>query len=257
MKDTRVTLLPEQLPRVCQGHRPDLEPVRLEELGALAPGGALLSTVDDLVLYCRAHLGTLPTRLYPAMCAAVTARANAGANLKVALCWFRLALPTGEVVFYEGSTLGFNAILFLDLEKKVGLVLLCAQDAPVNLQVALRLLSLLNGRTAEPLDLPAASKKDREELTAYAGRYLLQRPTSEYDTREDSTLTVELHARGLKLATPGEPRTRLFPSSGDTFFRKDVETDRSAVRFDRGPDGVVTSVTLFVEGREKTLPRVE
>lgn len=257
MKDTRVTLLPDQLPRVCQGHRPDLEPVRLEELGALAPGGALLSTADDLVLYLRAHLGTLPSRLLPAMRSAVSARATAGEKLKMALCWFRLALPTGEVVFYEGSTLGFNAILFLDPEKTAGLVLLCAQDSPVNIQVALRLLNLLYGRPAEALELPAASKKDREELTAYAGRYLLQRPASEYDTRGDRLLAVELHARGLKLAAPGENRTRLFPSSGDVFFRKDTEAERSAVRFNRGPDGAVESVTLFVEGTEKTLPRVE
>ncbi|MBP7867879.1 MAG: beta-lactamase family protein [Acidobacteria bacterium] len=258
MKDTRVTLLPEQLPRVCQGHRPDLDPVRNEELGALAPGGALLSTVDDLVLYCRAHLGTLPSRLYPAMRSAVTARASAlGGSMKVALCWFTLALPTGEVVFYEGSTLGFNAVIFMDLEKKLGLVLLCNQDSRVNDQVASSILNLLYGRPAEPLELQTASKKDREELKAYAGRYLLSRPTSEYDTKGDRILAVELHPRGLKLAVPGENRTRLFPQAGDTFFRKDVGKGQCAVKFDRGPEGAVKSVTLFVEGAEKTLPRVD
>ncbi len=258
MADTRVALRPEQLRRVCQGHRPDLDPVRQEELGAMAPGGALLSTVDDLLLYGRAHLGLLPTRLLPAMQDALAARRSAGGPaMNVALCWFRVALPTGNVAFYEGGTLGFNSFLILDPEKKTGLVLLCNQDAPVNAAVALRLWNLLNGGAPEALALPEPAKRDREEMKAYAGRYLLEHADNERLENGDRTLAVELQGRGLKITVPGDFRTRLFPASGDAFFRKDVAGDKSAVRFHRGPDGTVASVTLFVEGAEKTLPRVQ
>ena len=258
MQDTRVTLRPEQLPRVCQGHRPDLDPVRQEELGAMAPGGALLSTVDDLLLYGRAHLGLLPNRLLPAMQDALTARLPAGGPaMKVALCWFRVALPTGNAAFYEGGTLGFNSFLILDPEQKLGLVLLCNQDAPVNAAVALRLWNLLQGRAPEALALPEPSKREREELKAYAGRYLLEHADNERLENGDRTLAVELQGRGLKITVPGDFRTRLFPAAADAFFRKDVAGDKSAVRFHRGPDGAVDSVTLFVEGADKTLPRAK
>jgi len=256
MKDTRTVLTPEQQSRLARGHRADLDPVPLEEIGVMGPGGSLISSVEDLSIYVRAHLALIDTPLRTAMDIAMAGHASAEPIGEMGLCWIRLIRPDTNVVFYVGDTFGYLAAVIFDLQKKTGVIVLGNQDSTVNQDLAFQLWALMDGRQVEPLKLRKAAEVAADSLIPYTGTYLVERSDDQRKESSDKTATVALYGEGLKVLLPGQFRARLFRESEDRFFLKGVSDAVATVAFIRDDKGRVGAMSIFYNGQTRVLKKI-
>jgi len=113
LKDTIVTLSPEQRSRFIQGRDLEHHPAHAWDLDALAGAGAIRSTAGDMLTYLEAHLH--PEKV-PAFSAALAQthelRADAGPGMRIALAW--LNVTAKEFYWHNGGTGGYSSYAFFD-----------------------------------------------------------------------------------------------------------------------------------------------
>jgi len=122
LKDTTISLTPEQLARFIPGHTGDHHPAHAWELDAFAGAGAIRSTAGDMLTYLEANLH--PEALKPAakstaastLSAALTQqhelRADAGPGTRIALAW--LFESESGYYWHNGATGGYSAYAFFN-----------------------------------------------------------------------------------------------------------------------------------------------
>ncbi|MGD0860449.1 MAG: serine hydrolase domain-containing protein [Terracidiphilus sp.] len=122
LKDTTVSLTPEQLARFIPGHSADHRPAHAWDLDAFAGAGAIRSTAGDMLTYLEANLH--PEALKPAgnspaaatLSAALTQqhelRADALGGSRIALAW--LFVPESGSYWHNGATGGYSAFTFFN-----------------------------------------------------------------------------------------------------------------------------------------------
>ncbi len=122
MRDTAVTLTPEQQARFIPGHTADHRPTHAWDLDAFAGAGAIRSTAPDMLTYVEANLH--PEKVKPAGAAAVRKtivaalaqqhelRADVGGGEKIALAW--LFDPQAGNYWHNGATGGYSAYAFFN-----------------------------------------------------------------------------------------------------------------------------------------------
>ncbi|MGD0786862.1 MAG: serine hydrolase domain-containing protein [Terracidiphilus sp.] len=122
LKDTTISLTPEQLARFIPGHSGDHRPAHGDDLDALAGAGAIRSTAGDILTYLEANLH--PEALKPAvkspaaatLSAALTLqhelRADAMPGTRIALAWL-FATESG-IYWHDGATGGYSSFAFFN-----------------------------------------------------------------------------------------------------------------------------------------------
>ncbi len=164
LKDTVITLSPEQQKRFIQGYTGAHTAQGPWHLNALAGAGALRSTAADLLTYCetlmhperfagkRGDAGTLAE----AIPLALTPRADVGGNVRIALAW--LVKPAEGEYFHDGGTGGYSSLVVFNPKKDRAIVVLynCLDLMPRRPQltdrVAANVAALLEGKPAMSLE---------------------------------------------------------------------------------------------------------
>ena len=122
LKDTAVSLTPDQLARFIPGHSGDHRPAHAWDLDAMAGAGAIRSTAGDMLTYLEANLH--PEALKPAgsspaaatLSAALTQqhelRADASGGNRIALAW--LYQSESGNYWHNGATGGYSSYAFFN-----------------------------------------------------------------------------------------------------------------------------------------------
>ena len=93
------------------------------DFDAMAPAGAIRSTVSDMLLYANAQLGKGPAALEKDIRLTHEKTFSNGA-VNTALAWHYIKPGKDEVIFHNGGTGGFRTYLAVNLEKKFAAVVL-------------------------------------------------------------------------------------------------------------------------------------
>lgn len=134
MKDTVVSLSPEQQSRFIQGHDAQHRPAHAWDLDALAGAGAIRSTASDMLTYLEAHLhpeklswgGSVGTSSSSTLARAITQshvlRADVAPTMRIGLAWFYDS-ETGNY-WHNGGTGGYSSYAFFNPEGDYAAVVL-------------------------------------------------------------------------------------------------------------------------------------
>jgi CubicO group peptidase (beta-lactamase class C family) len=122
LKDTTISLAPEQLARFIPGHSGDHQPAHAWDLDAFAGAGAIRSTAGDMLTYLEANLHpdalkpTVKTAAAATLSAALTQqhelRADAMPGTRIALAWL-FESESGNY-WHNGATGGYSAYAFFN-----------------------------------------------------------------------------------------------------------------------------------------------
>ncbi len=166
LRDTVVTLSPEQQQRFIQGYTGAHTAQGPWHLNALAGAGALNSTAADLLTYCEdlMHPERLAGKqgdgatLAAAIPMALEPRADVdpGGTVRIALAW--LVRPAEDRYFHDGGTGGYSSLVIFNPEKDRAIVVLynCLDLMPGQPQltdrVGANVVALLDGKPAVSLE---------------------------------------------------------------------------------------------------------
>lgn len=235
MADTRIDLLPSDLPRAAGGHNSQLLATADWHLPAFIAAGALHSTVPDLFRFAAAVRDTTKGPLARAIALAIRPRRAYNATDSIGLAWHHMRPDGVDIVWHNGGTGGFRTFFGVAIGTQRAVVLL--NNSSVGLDGVA--VSLLRGQPPLPppvvevlkeITLPAAA------LTRFVGRYELA-PTFIIEITQDSA--------GLWAQATNQGKLRIYPSATATFFFRAVRAD---LQFETDAAGTVTSVTLRQNG---------
>jgi D-alanyl-D-alanine-carboxypeptidase/D-alanyl-D-alanine-endopeptidase len=144
MNDTSFGLSESQKSRLAVGHFNGQELPTLNMSSPIAPGGALHSTVSDMLKFLSANMGLIKTKLDDAMQESHLIRHSTGQllpnNLQasgnnnnigvyVGLGWFITTNFGHEIIWHNGATIGgYNAYMAFNPITERGIVILCSTD---------------------------------------------------------------------------------------------------------------------------------
>jgi serine-type D-Ala-D-Ala carboxypeptidase/endopeptidase len=150
MNDTSFGLSESQKSRLAVGHFNGQELPTLNMSSPIAPGGALHSTVSDMLKFLSANMGLIKTKLDDAMQESHLIRLSTGQilpnnlqtsdknnniGLYVGLGWFITTNFGHEIIWHNGATIGgYNAYMAFNPVTERGIVILCSTDlADINI----------------------------------------------------------------------------------------------------------------------------
>jgi serine-type D-Ala-D-Ala carboxypeptidase/endopeptidase len=149
MNDTSFGLSESQKSRLALGHFTGQELPTLNFSRPIEPGGALHSTVSDMLKFLSANMGLIKTKLDDAMQKSHLIRHSTGQllpnnlqasdknniGLYVGLGWFITTNFGHEVIWHNGATVGgYNAYMAFNPTTERGIVILCSTDiADINI----------------------------------------------------------------------------------------------------------------------------
>lgn len=145
MRDTGITLSPEQEKRSATGHSTSGEPVSIWNIQVLEGAGALRSSVNDMLRFLSANLGLSKTELTASMeiCHKVQVRAGK-TKIDVGLGWHISPLRDCQRVFWHnGGTGGYRSFIGFVKETKIGVVVLSNSANSVD-EIGMLILKLLS-----------------------------------------------------------------------------------------------------------------
>jgi CubicO group peptidase (beta-lactamase class C family) len=239
LRDTRITLTPEQSVRLAVGHGPGGAPAASWDLNAMAGAGALRSTTDDMLTFLEANLAPSPRRLGPAIAQTHVTRHSAdGKDQSIALGWHIRKTPTSEITWHNGATGGYHVFMGFNKAKAIAVVVLHNGATGIDdigahlLDPAMTLANIKAARPHSAITLPAG---------------LMERYAGEYAMAPTVILTVTVDAGRLFIQLPGQQRVQAFPQSETAFFLKVVDAQIDFVKDDAG---AVTGLVLHQNGRD-------
>jgi D-alanyl-D-alanine-carboxypeptidase/D-alanyl-D-alanine-endopeptidase len=233
MKSTAVVISKALQSRLAAGHDAELKPAPAWKVPTLAGGGALHSTVNDL-LNLLAAAGDPKTVVGAAMPQMLAIRRNAP-GFQQALGWMVLAAGPGEgLLLHDGNTLGYASSVVYDPANRIGVVVLSNSPASVS-DIARHL-----ARPAMPLTAPLTPAPRKTEIAIDS--VLLDRYVGAYAPGPGAMFTVTREGDALMIQLPGIPKLRLRPESPRDFFV--AENTRITVTFNVDSAGQVTSLLL-------------
>jgi CubicO group peptidase (beta-lactamase class C family) len=159
MDSTRITLGPELMSRLAQGHNDFGEPVPSWDVPSLAGAGGLRSKANDLLKYVSANLGLKRTRLTPLM----------EKTHDLGLGWYAKTDPQRiEIVMHGGGTGGHRSFVGFDKARRRGVVVLTNTKGVVD--IGDLGFFLLRGEW-QSNRRPTATTIAPEAYDAYVGQY--------------------------------------------------------------------------------------
>jgi CubicO group peptidase (beta-lactamase class C family) len=233
MTSTSVAVTPAMKPRLAIGHDAELKPAPAWNVPALAAGGSLRSTVNDLLTLLTATGD--PTTVAGAAMPGMLAIRRQAPGFQQALGWMVLGTGPGEgLLLHDGNTLGFASSVVYDPVSRTGVVVLSNSSTSVS-DIARHI-----ARPAMPLAAPLPPAPLKTEVAieptlfdTYAGAY---------EPGPGAVFTVTREGDALMIQIPGIPKLRLRPESTRDFFV--AENTRVTVTFNVDAAGRVTGLLL-------------
>ncbi len=228
MSDTTLVLTPSQSPRFTVGRSMDDDVVPPWTFDAIAPAGALHSSIDDLVKYARCNMGRGP--LAAACLFAQRPRADFPGH-RIGLIWW--TNDSNRVIHHGGDTAGYHASIAIAPDRASAVVVLGDGGLPVE-DIALR--------TYDPsiilASVPASKSLDPAALETYLGTYV--------NADHGLTFTVAREGAFLTLQLTGQAAARVYNVDPDTFVFHVVA---ARVKFSRDDAGKPVALTLAQDGQ--------
>lgn len=244
--ETRVAFTPEMKKNLAIGHQDGMQAENWD-ITTLAGAGAIRSTAVDLLKYVGANMGTVKSKLYPAMQLSHKNSRTEGATPIVGLGWHTTVSDNVEIVWHNGGTGGYRTYAGFIKGGNRGVVVLTNCTASVD-DIGVHLLnpkSPLTTPKAPGAGYPEVVPVDASTLESYVGKYELAPAYILTVTRDDIQLKAQL---------TGQQTFPVFAKSQNVFFYKVVEAQ---LTFNKNPEGRVESVTLLQGGREMICKRME
>ncbi|HTD98980.1 MAG TPA: serine hydrolase domain-containing protein [Mucilaginibacter sp.] len=122
MKSTTQHLSPALKQRMVTVYNEDGKATSLWDFAALAPCGALRSTLNDMLIYAKANITNGNTKLEKAF--ELTHRITFDKDAKLGLGWHIIMVNGVEYIFHNGGTYGSNSFLAFNPEKNIAVIVL-------------------------------------------------------------------------------------------------------------------------------------
>lgn len=236
MKDTRITLSPEQTARLTPGYNAARVPMKNWDFDAIAPAGAVRSTADDMLKLLAAALARDDRPVVRALHDAGVKHHVKPGEIGVGLCW-HLARD-GVTRWHNGQTGGYSSFVAYYPDRRAAVVLLCNTAVDKTTPLGERILRAVLG-VPEPKPQPRTEVAvDAATLETYVGKYELA-PTF--------AITVTLEGGQLMAQATGQDKYPIFAESTTRFFYKVVDAQ---LTFEVGADGQATQLTLHQNGAD-------
>lgn len=244
MKDTRITLTTEMKGRLAQGYAATGYASSYWDLPTLAGAGALRSTVNDMLMFLAANLGSAGKPTLPFLEATHAARHEAGKAGQIGLGWHIRRGADVEIVWHNGGTGGFHSFVGFDEKRGIGVVILH------NSAVSIDDLGfhLLDPQFALSPAKPPARPRAEVALAAAA----LEPLVGQYELLPTFVLTITREGNQLFLQATGQPRFPVFAESETHFFLKVVDAQ---LTFVKDVSGRATEVVLHQNGMDQKARR--
>ena len=128
MNSTIQSITPLLKPHTVTGYDEDGNPTPAWDQQAMAPAGALRSTVNNMLIYTKANMINSPTRLSKAMI--LTHHITYSKDTKVGLGWHIIVVNGVEYYYHDGGTGGYSSFIAFNVEKNLAVVMLsnCAES---------------------------------------------------------------------------------------------------------------------------------
>jgi D-alanyl-D-alanine-carboxypeptidase/D-alanyl-D-alanine-endopeptidase len=248
MTDTRITLTPSMRERLALGHDDKGNVVSNWDLAALAPAGALRSTVNDMLKYLAANMDPKSRPLGATLATTHTKRHDAGSpNLNLGLAWHILSTPFGgEIVWHNGGTGGYRTFTGFDPVRHVGVVVL------TNSQIGADDIGFHLVEPRMPLRPPAPPSAERKEIAL--APEVLDRYVGDYALAPQFHIVVTREGNVLYGQPTDQARVQLFAEKEDEFFLKVADVQ---IRFTKDASGNVTGLVLTQGGQSSPGTKVK
>jgi len=218
---------------LATGHDAQLKTAARWNVPAMAGGGSLHSSADDLLTFMAALAD--PRSPFAAALPIMLGTRRQAPGFQQALGWMVLSsAPDDEILFHDGQTLGFASSMAYDPRARTGAVVLSNTAAGVG-DIARHVLrpAIPLAKPTSPAPLKTEMQVDPTVFDRYAGRY---------EPGPGAVFTTAREGDALVLQLPGLPRLRLRPESEREFFV--AENTRIGVTFEVDPSGQVTRMLV-------------
>jgi serine-type D-Ala-D-Ala carboxypeptidase/endopeptidase len=207
MKNSYVNLKPKAID-AAQGHTPNQKTTSAWTFKTNTAGvGGVRATLDDMVSYVQAQLGTSTSVITPAL-KLTQEIVKTEANQKMGMNWMMAPLDSHFVHAHGGGTGGFSAHAAFDLDTKRGVVIL----SDTALTSVGGLSSLANHLQDSRLPLGKARSVKTPEAA------LLAALVGEYDLKPGMKLTISRQENKLFSQATGQAKFEMgYDSEGDFF----------------------------------------
>jgi len=224
---------------------------------SLAGAGAIRSTVTDLLTFSAAALGMTkldgdkahlkePFRLsqQPIYKAGLLSKLLNKAPKPATGCGWHIG-PGKNLIWHNGATSGYRAMMLLDTQQKCAVIALSNTTSEFIGQVTQQIYVATTGRPVKPVTIRQSIDLPLAKLKSLVGRYQLS-PVLIFDvTLKDGVLGAQL---------TGQPEFTLLPASETRFFYRAVKAE---IEFTIGADGKASKLMLFQNGMELPAPRIQ
>jgi serine-type D-Ala-D-Ala carboxypeptidase/endopeptidase len=228
MNETTVTTTPDSQPYVAEGHDPDDNPVAEWNFQAIAPAGAIRSSLADMLQYVRCNMGQGPLAN---VCLFAQQPRDTFIGNQIGLIWW--TNDETHIIHHGGDTAGYHASVAVSPDHTRGVVVLANGGRPIE-DVAMHAidpsLALNSEQTAISLE-PAT-------LDEYVGTYVIQ-------GSQHATFMIKRSGDQLQAQLTGQPFFNIYPSAKDHFFYRVVNAQ---LDFTRDAKGEVNALVLHQNG---------
>ena len=247
MGETGIALNPHMKSGLATGHNQMLQPVKNWDFDVMAPAGAVVSTVDDMLRYASAHLGLTETPLFPAMRETMKpCRDTAIQDNRIGLAWHVQKKGETEITWHNGATGGYHSLVALDRAHGVGVVILSASVNGIE-DIGFHILD----PAAYPISKYTAPREHKE---AKVDPKIFDAFTGFFELVPDMVITITREKDKLYGQLTGQEKIELHPESETDYFIVEVDAQ---VSFVREPDGAVNRLVLHQNGQDHEAKRIK
>ncbi|WP_298467326.1 serine hydrolase [uncultured Erythrobacter sp.] len=246
MKETGLDRSSTILPKRASGYSPSSEGVvnaDYVDMGIPTGAGAMYSTTGDLLKWQRGLFGGQVLSAESLAEYTTPSPLEAIGDDKYALGVIVEDDEDGKAYWHGGGIEGFNAWLGYDPDNKATVVVLANLNGGTASKLGGQLMQLARGAEITLPDERVATELAPADFAQYEGVYAVA-PTFK--------ITVFQDDGKLMAQATGQDAFQIFAEGPDRFFLKVVDAQ---VRFERGEDGTVKSLTLFQGGQELPAPK--
>jgi len=245
MANTTITLNKQQRSRLAPPHLGYGQASSNWDVPALAGAGAIRSTGKDMLKFVQADLDPPAGEIGKAMQLAwqVHQQPLEKGQFAMGLGW--LVAHDGQTRWHNGQTGGYHAVVYVNRQLEVGVVLLTNTSTGEVDRLAEQIVQTLAGAKVEPRKFEKPVAVDPKLLERYVGKYQLV-PGMDF--------TVTTKKGKLFVGLTGQPVIEVFPRSETEWYYKVV---KATLAFDVDSNGTCTAVELFQNGVRQKAKRIE
>ena len=246
MSGTGIMLTPEMDARMARGHDPGGDVVPLWDVGVLAGAGGLRSSVQDMLRFLAANVGTPASPLEDAMRDAHQGRESMGESMEIGLNWITRTTEGQRTIWHNGGTAGFRTFAGFDPDREIAVVVLTNSGIGAD-DIGFHLLN--PAIPLEPPSLPGFLHREAVDVDPA----VLQRYAGDYELNPRLIATFWLEDGRLRTQLTRQPPFAVYAASETVFFLRAVGAE---MEFQVDDTGQITGMVLRQGGRTMEAPKV-